>query len=102
MTDSTKQEQITREDIRLTAKLSQLPLEEEEIPRIAQAMSTILEHFSAFPAIPVETAELHSPVERCCSLGECREDQPALGTRERIAEIAPDFEDEFFFVPRIK
>lgn len=99
---SSEKEVISREEVLLTAELSQISLEEHEIPGILKALGVILEHFEAFSSINLEQGKQKSPVENHVSLEDCRADIPIPGNRERISEIAPDFEDDFFFVPRVK
>ena len=100
---------ITEEEVRLTAALSELHLDDAELPRITAALEAMLSHFEVVSRVAGGDADdgATNPVENRVSLADCRADEPrAAGlpatVRRDLTAASPDFEDEFYFVPRIK
>lgn len=103
--------QISTEEVRLTASLSELRLNGAEIEPMSTALTTMLGYFTMLDQVS-ETADSEddaavSPLEHRVSLTKCRADElrpdglsPQF--RRELTASSPDFEDEYFFVPRIK
>ena len=98
---------ISEDEVRLTAQLSELLLDDKELPRLTEALKTMLGHFEVVSRVVGEGKNTASPVEKLGRLSDCRPDERLTQShseddRKKLVEVAPDFEDEFFFVPRIK
>lgn len=91
---------ITDEEIRITAELSGIRLSPDDFQALRIALQNTLLHFEAIAGIDSDDIHGH-PVERIISLSETRQDLSLQKNPELLFKNAPDFEDGFFFVPRI-
>ena len=91
---------VTPEEVERIAKLAKLQLSPEEVAEMSSTLSSILGHMEALGRVNVEEAPaLTAVVEGPAPL---RRDAPGADELRRApAEIAPDWRDSFFVVPRL-
>jgi aspartyl-tRNA(Asn)/glutamyl-tRNA(Gln) amidotransferase subunit C len=89
---------IEREQVLHVAKLARLRLSDEEVERMSEELSSILEHVERINELDLEGVEPTSHVIDVENV--LRPDEPrACLPRERALENAPDATDEGFRVP---
>jgi aspartyl/glutamyl-tRNA(Asn/Gln) amidotransferase C subunit len=102
---------ISETEVQATADLSELELGADELLKATAALAEMLEHFEIISQVRTDERELRNPVENRFRLDDCRPDLPRTSHEmptavpspdHALLEAAPDFEDAFFFVPRIK
>ncbi len=91
---------LTEKEVIHVAKLAALELKEEEVSKTIKELNEILSTIDDLQSISTVGVEPTSHVHG--SVNAFRDDiiQDSL-TSEQIAEIAPDFENGFFKVPKI-
>ena len=91
---------ITREDVLHVAKLARLELSEEELERMREQLSAILEAVGKVAELDLEGVEPTAhPLDLVNVLAD-DEPRPCLPREEALAN-APDPEDGFFGVPAV-
>jgi aspartyl-tRNA(Asn)/glutamyl-tRNA(Gln) amidotransferase subunit C len=91
---------ITREDVLHVARLARLELEGDEVERMREQLSAILEAVGKVAELDLEGVEPTAhPLDLVNVLAE-DEPRPSL-TREEALANAPDPEDGFFGVPAV-
>ncbi|HEU5039917.1 MAG TPA: Asp-tRNA(Asn)/Glu-tRNA(Gln) amidotransferase subunit GatC [Gemmatimonadales bacterium] len=90
---------IGRDEVRHVARLAELAVPEEELDRLVQQLNRIVEYVAQLDRLPAAAAvEPFLPGPRAVAL---REDAPGSVPLARPpAELAPEFADGFFLVPR--
>jgi aspartyl-tRNA(Asn)/glutamyl-tRNA(Gln) amidotransferase subunit C len=89
---------IDREQVLHVAKLARLKLTDEEVERMSDELSSILEHVERINQLDLDGVEPTShvvDVENVLRPDEPRESWP----RERVLDVAPDATDDGFRVP---
>lgn len=89
---------IDREQVLHVAKLARLRLSEEEVARMSEELSSILEHVERINELDLDGVEPTSHVVDVENVLRPDEPRPCL-SRERALENAPDATDEGFRVP---
>ena len=91
---------ITREDVLHVARLARLELEGDEVERMREQLSAILEAVGKVAELDLEGVEPTAhPLDLVNVLAE-DEPRPSLPREEALAD-APDPEDGFFGVPAV-
>lgn len=91
---------ITREDVVHVARLARLELSDEELERMREQLSAILEAVGKVAQLDLEGVEPTAhPLDLVNVLGD-DDPRPCL-TREEALANAPDPEDGFFGVPAV-
>ncbi len=93
-------EKLTEQQVRHVAKLSRLRLSDDEIPRMAEQLSAVLDYVSQLNELNVDGIE---PMAHAMDLANVlREDaeQPGLPI-ETVLANAPDKSPPFFKVPKV-
>ena len=90
---------IGRDDVLHVAKLAELAVRDEDLDRLVEQLNRIVDYVAQLDRAPAEgAAELFLPGPSQVSL---REDVPGPVPLARPpAELAPEFADGFFLVPR--
>jgi aspartyl-tRNA(Asn)/glutamyl-tRNA(Gln) amidotransferase subunit C len=90
---------IGREEVLHVAKLAELAVREEELDRLVEQLNRIVDYVAQLNQVPADRmAESFLPGPPAVSL---REDQPgSVPLRRSPADLAPEFADGFFLVPR--
>ena len=90
---------IGRDEVLHVAKLAELAVREEELDRLVEQLNRIVDYVAQLNQVPADRmAEPFLPGPQSVSL---REDQPgAVPLGRSPAEMAPEFVDGFFLVPR--
>jgi aspartyl-tRNA(Asn)/glutamyl-tRNA(Gln) amidotransferase subunit C len=89
---------IDRDQVLHVAKLARLRLADDEVDRMADELSTILEHVETMNELDLEGVEPTSHVVDLTNV--LREDEPRPSLdRDRALEQAPDVADGGFRVP---
>ena len=90
---------IGPDEVRHVAKLAELAVPEEELDRLVSQLNRIVEYVAQLDRVPAERlAEAFLPGPRSVAL---REDEPGPVPLARPpAELAPEFAEGFFLVPR--
>jgi aspartyl-tRNA(Asn)/glutamyl-tRNA(Gln) amidotransferase subunit C len=89
---------IDREQVLHVARLARLRLSDEEVERMSDELSSILEHVERIAELDLEGVEPTSHVIDVENVLRPDEPWPCL-SRERALESAPDATDEGFRVP---
>jgi aspartyl-tRNA(Asn)/glutamyl-tRNA(Gln) amidotransferase subunit C len=89
---------IDREQVLHVARLARLRLDDEEVERMSEELSSILEHVERISELDLEGVEPTSHVIDVENVLRPDEPRPSL-PRERALENAPDATDEGFRVP---
>lgn len=91
---------VTPEEVERIAKLAKLELSPDEVTEMSATLSSILGHMEALGRVNLQEAPaLAAVVEGPAPL---RGDEPgADALRREPPEIAPDWRDGFFVVPRL-
>lgn len=89
---------IDRDRVLHVAKLARLELDEAEVGRMADELSSILEHVERISALDLEGVEPTTHVVALENVLRADEPRPSL-PRERALEPAPDPDDGAFRVP---
>ena len=93
-------EPLSREDVRLIARLTRVGLTDEEAERIRGQLTDILAHFQSLVGVDTEGVEPtgHSTDTQTVM----RNDDPGPSlSRDDVLANAPGEDGEFFLVPRI-
>ena len=93
-------EPLSREDVRLIARLTRVGLTDEEAERIRGQLTDILTHFQSLAGVDTEGVEPtgHSTDTQTVM----RNDEPGPSLpRDDVLANAPGEDGEFFLVPRI-
>ena len=91
---------VTPEEVERIAKLAKLQLTPGEVTEMSATLSSILGHMDALGKVNVEEAEaLSAVVEGAAPLR--RDERGADALRREPEEIAPDWRESFFVVPRL-
>jgi aspartyl-tRNA(Asn)/glutamyl-tRNA(Gln) amidotransferase subunit C len=90
---------IGRDEVLHVARLAELAVPEAELSRLVEQLNRIVDYVAQLDGIPGDrTAEAFLPGPRSVAL---REDLPGPVPLARPpAELAPEFADGFFLVPR--
>jgi aspartyl-tRNA(Asn)/glutamyl-tRNA(Gln) amidotransferase subunit C len=90
---------IGREEVLHVAKLGELAVREEELDRLVEQLNRIVDYVAQLNQVPADRmAEPFLPGPPSVSL---REDVPgSVPLRRSPADLAPEFADGFFLVPR--
>lgn len=90
---------IGRQEVLHVAKLAELAVREQELDRLVEQLNRIVDYVAQLNQVPADrVAESFLPGPGSVSL---REDVPGAVPLERSpADIAPEFVDGFFLVPR--
>ena len=90
---------IGPEEVRHVARLAELGVQDGELERLARQLNRIVDYVAQLDRLPAEeNDELFLPGPRSVTL---REDVPGATPLARPpAELAPEFRDGFFLVPR--
>jgi len=99
--DNPKATRLTRDELETTAELAALELDEESLASLFRALATVLEHFEVISGVEVSEAPHGTPVERSVELAALRADEGMPQAVDALHAAAPDFEEGFFFVPRV-
>lgn len=93
-------EKLTEQQVRHVAKLSRLRLSDEEVHRMAEQLSAVLDYVSQLSELNVEGVE---PMAHAMELTNVwREDVPgATLTAEQVLANAPQKDPPFFKVPKV-
>jgi aspartyl-tRNA(Asn)/glutamyl-tRNA(Gln) amidotransferase subunit C len=90
---------IRREEVLHVAKLAELAVPESELQRLVDQMSRIVEYVATLNEVP--TDRIAEPFIAGPSAVRLREDvEGAAPLVRRPADMAPEFRDGFFLVPR--
>ena len=105
--DDSHRQAISDEELAVTARLAAFRLAPEEVKGLRAALSTFVEYCSIIQAIE-HTGEETTVIERKCEFGALQNDidlqsgtADALGNVAVLTGLAPDFDEERFFVPRV-
>ncbi len=90
---------ITRDDVLKLARLAQLELSAEEVELLARQCSSILGYFEAISGLDVNAVEPTGALEYEAPLREDVEKADPLEIPPQ--EIAPDWREGFFVLPRL-
>jgi aspartyl-tRNA(Asn)/glutamyl-tRNA(Gln) amidotransferase subunit C len=90
---------IGREEVLHVARLAELAVREGELDRLVEQLNRIVDYVAQLDQVPGDaTSEAFLPGPHSVAL---REDAPApVPLRHPLADIAPEFVDGFFLVPR--
>jgi aspartyl-tRNA(Asn)/glutamyl-tRNA(Gln) amidotransferase subunit C len=97
---------IGRDEVLHVARLAELAVKDEDLPRLVDQLNRIVDYVAQLDRVPPENGggsgsgggDLFLPGPRQVEL---REDRPGSVPLERPpAELAPEFADGFFLVPR--
>lgn len=90
---------IGRDEVLHVARLAELAVREEELDRLVAQLNRIVDYVAQLDQVPADhIADPFLPGPRSVAL---REDVPGSVSLARPpAEIAPEFRDGFFLVPR--
>lgn len=94
-------DQISEEEIRVTAELVNIELDDDSAVRLRSGLVTMLDHFSVIRKVADSSDKRGGPVEKTVDLDDLREDACVLSDSDAALEAAPDFEEGWFFVPRV-
>jgi aspartyl/glutamyl-tRNA(Asn/Gln) amidotransferase C subunit len=92
---------ITDDEISITAELAGLELSQEDFKTVKKALEKILEHFNIIENTGICEVTGGTPVEKPGTIDKARSDGELAVSTESFRQNAPDFEDGFFFIPRI-
>ena len=93
-------QKITPEQVRTTAKLARLNLNDAEIAQFSTQLSDILQYVEKLNQL--DTAGIE-PLAHCLPVSNCLRDdvvKPSLGAEKTLSN-APDSDGQFFIVPKI-
>jgi aspartyl/glutamyl-tRNA(Asn/Gln) amidotransferase C subunit len=93
--------QINNQEINQIAQLSCIELSDAEMEALAESLSQTIEHFSSIDALVQTTQAASLPVERKVTLDELRPDEPTPWSDTDLHMAAPDFEETYYFVPKV-
>jgi aspartyl-tRNA(Asn)/glutamyl-tRNA(Gln) amidotransferase subunit C len=90
---------IGREEVRHVARLAELAVPEGELDRLVEQLNRIVDYVAQLEQVPGDAAaEAFLPGPHSVAL---REDTPgSVPLRHPPADMAPEFADGFFLVPR--
>jgi aspartyl-tRNA(Asn)/glutamyl-tRNA(Gln) amidotransferase subunit C len=90
---------IGRDEVVHVARLAELAVREDELDRLVEQLSRIVDYVAQLDQVPADRmAEPFLPGPQSVGL---REDVPGpVPLARRPAELAPEFADGFFLVPR--
>jgi aspartyl-tRNA(Asn)/glutamyl-tRNA(Gln) amidotransferase subunit C len=90
---------IGREEVLHVAKLAELAVKDEELGRLVEQLNRIVDYVAQLNEVPADgMAEPFLPGPTAAKL---REDVPGSDPLDRPpAELAPEFREGFFLVPR--
>lgn len=102
-------ERIERDEVERVARLARLELTDEEVSRLAREMASVLGHFAEIRRFGTEDrgsvadpAAGGAPGEAGSQGGPLRPDRPDPDVlRRSVSEMAPDWRDGHFVVPRL-
>ncbi len=91
--------ELSDDDIRTTARLCRLAVGDDELPKLAAELSSIVDHIASLSAVDTDGIE---PMTHAGGGSRLREDrvEPSLPA-ERALAAAPDGADGYFRVPNI-
>jgi len=92
---------IDAEEIRVTAELAALELDAESAAALVDGLAVLLEHFAAIAEVGSPESVPASPTDNPVDLVSLREDRVEDAKKASLHAAAPDFEEGFFFVPRV-
>jgi aspartyl/glutamyl-tRNA(Asn/Gln) amidotransferase C subunit len=101
VTDSPADHAFTAAEVKETAELAAISCDEESLGVLSRAFVTLLAHFEIISRVEILEAVHGTPVERSVALGDLRTDETDQGVVTGLHQAASDFEDGFFFVPRV-
>lgn len=94
---------IRRDDVVHVAKLAELAVQDEELPRLVEQLNRIVEYVAQLDRVPTDAGD-PTPAQGFLPGPDqvtLREDEPGSVPLARPpAEFAPEFADGFFLVPR--
>lgn len=91
---------ISRADVEHVARLARLSLDETELERMREQLSTILQYIGKLSALDTEAVEPTAHAVPLVNVMREDEVEPCFPREEMLAN-APDRAGEFFRVPRI-
>lgn len=91
---------ISREEVLYVASLARLDLQAEEVDRLANQLSAILEHVEKLEELDVEDVEPMAHVHQVVNAFRDDETRPSL-PRSAVLSNAPDVEAGCFRVPKV-
>ena len=89
---------IDREQVLHVARLARLRISEEEVPRVTEELSTVLDHIARISELDLDGVEPTSHVVQVENVLRADEPEPSLSP-ERALENAPNPLNEGFGVP---
>ena len=93
---------VSEEEVRHVAGLARLRLDDDEAGELASELSGILEHVEELRTAPVEGANGGDDTDPLTSEPKTRPGDGEPDTMERSpAELAPEWRDGFFVLPRL-
>lgn len=92
---------ISNEELKTTIVLANINVDEEEFTRLLDGLNKILEYFDviSLESNYREDSELYMQAE--VSFQNLRQDKANRVSHAETKSNAPDFEEDYFFVPRI-
>lgn len=91
---------ISEAELRETAAIARIPLKDDEIGSLQEQFQKMIDYFAMLD-LPAEMDAGKEVVARTAELAECRLDEVCLKKDRSATTVAPDFSEEFFFVPRV-
>ena len=88
---------LTSEEVRHVARLARVALSDEEVERLREQLSAILDHFAILNAIDTAGVEPTAQTFEMTNVERADEPQPSA-ERERVLANAPRREDGYFRV----
>lgn len=93
--------QISNNEILELAQLSCINLTGDEMETLSSYLGNILEHFAIIEGVNSNPEAIALPVERIASLDELRADEPSSWRKDNLHSSAPDYEETYYFVPKV-
>lgn len=84
-----------------TAALAQLELNENEIPRFAEAVSRMLDNFALMSEFSTASVSDSEPADKVSSASLRRDVPVSNGNNESLLNNAPERDDRFFVIPNV-
>ena len=92
---------LTEDEVKITAELAAIELDEHSLSELTKSLRVVLQHFEVISKIDVNSNVCSSPIEKWVDMDKLRDDTPRTIDIGPVVRNAPDFEDGYFFVPRI-
>lgn len=91
---------VSRDDVLYVARLARLRVEEQELGRYAEQLSTILGHIDKISQVDLSEVEPTSHVQRLANVFREDESRPSFSQDEALAN-GPEVDEGAFRVPQI-